>query len=84
MPSNNVDLPQIVFCTREGFKKKVLLEMGLKENSFHVAQFRTYQKNKDLKDIKDIWDNATYSQDEFAIAWHTIEGLSNIQTKKCK
>ena len=75
MTSNSMDFPQIEFCTSDGFKQDVLKRMGLMENSLRLGQFITYEENLELKDINDIWDNATYSLDEFVLTWLSIEGV---------
>ena len=75
LTSDSMDFPQVQFCTSQGFKPKVLTDMGLKESSLKLAQFTTYYENVNLGDIEEIWDNATYSMEEFALTWMLIEGM---------
>lgn len=82
MTSESMDFPQVNFCTSQGFKPKVLTDMGLKETSMKFAQFDTYYANVNLGDIEDVWDNATYSIDEFVLTWLFVEGtVSHVACK---
>ena len=76
LTSDSMDFPQVLFCTSQGFKPNVLTDMGLKENSMKIAQFTTYYENIPLGDIEEIWNNATYSMEEFALTWMSIEGMA--------
>ena len=75
MTSDSMDFPQVLFCTSRGFKTNVLTDIGLKANSMKFAQFSTYYQNIDLGDIEEIWENATYSMEEFALTWIFIDGI---------
>ena len=75
MTSDSMDFPQVQFCTSRGFKTNVLTDIGLKAHSMKFAQFTTYYENIDLGDIEEIWENATYSMEEFALTWMIVEGM---------
>ena len=75
----NMPFPQVMFCTSQGLKAQVLTDMGLREDSLSFAQFITHQEDFNLTDIETLWDNATYSAEEFAVTWITLKG----NTKLC-
>ena len=82
MTSESMDFPQVHICTSQGFRPNVLKDMGLKEDSMKFAQFTTYYESVSLGDIQEVWDNATYSTDEFALTWMTIEGIVFVNPSK--
>ena len=66
-----------MFCTSKGFKSPVLRDRGLTEDHLKVAQFITHSEDLNLTDIEKLWDNATYSADEFVVSWTVLEGNSS-------
>ena len=71
---DTLDFPQVKFCTSQGFKSQILKDMGLREDSFSFGQFITHYKDFNLTDIEGLWDNATYSAEEFAVTWTVVMG----------
>ena len=70
----SMDFPQLLFCTTGGFKSEVLIDAGLRDESLKLAQFVTYWADRNLTDIQQLWYNATYSAEEFAVTWIALEG----------
>ena len=74
-----MDFPQLMFCTSGGFKSEVLTDAGLRDDSLQFGQFIKYSADRNLTDIRQLWDNATYSAEEFAVTWATLQGKT-VQT----
>ena len=70
-----LDFPQVMFCTSQGFKDQVLTDIGLREDSLRFAQFINHYEDRNLPDIEGLWDNATYSAEEFAVTWTVLTGI---------
>ena len=84
MTSESMDFPQVHICTSQGFRPNVLKDMGLKEDSMKFAQFTTYYESVSLGDIQEVWDNATYSTEEFGLAWMIIEGIESYTSRQSR
>ena len=79
----SMDFPQLIFCTSGGFKSEVLTDAGLRDESLKFAQFVTYWADRNLTDIQQLWYNATYSAEEFAVTWIALEGNTVQSFWKC-
>ena len=71
-----LEVPQVVFCTQYPFKADVMKNMGLRQN-FLLVQPYTYLENINITDINDVWENGTYSMDELALGWLVMYGKCN-------
>ena len=76
--NEHLDFPQVMFCVSSGFKSQVLLDEGLHKDFLSFAQFNTHYEDKILNDIEELWDNATYSSEEFAVTWTVYKGIVTI------
>ena len=69
-----LEVPQVVFCTKYPFKTDGLTEMGLTEN-FLLPTLHTYMENMNIADVNDVWENGTYLADELSINWMVMYGM---------
>ena len=63
-----LDVPQVIFCTKYPFKFNVLENMGFND-TFLLVQPTTYLENINIPDTTEVWENGTYSMDELSIGW---------------
>ena len=68
-----LEVPQVVFCTKYPFNTDAVTKMGLKDN-FILVQPYTYLENMNITDIHDVWENGTISMDELSIGWYLLNG----------
>ena len=71
-----LEVPQVVFCTKFPFKTDMMTEMGFREK-FLLVKPHTYLENKNITDLNDVWENGTYSMDELSIGWLVMYGKCN-------
>ena len=71
-----MEVPQVVFCTKLPFKNDVLSRMGLTED-FLSPMWKTYMEDLDIADLNQVWENATYSMNELSIKWMLMHGIGN-------
>ena len=69
-----LDVPQVVFCTKFPFKTDVLSGMGLRDTVFS-SHFHTYNENVNITDINQVWEKGTYSMNELSIGWTLMYGM---------
>ena len=75
--SNEMDFPDLMICTQNGYKTESLTEMGLPEDILQIRS-RPTGDNFDF-DPEGVWDEGTYSMDELAIGWVFIQGIDEPQ-----
>ena len=68
-----MEVPQVVFCTKHPFKEDVLLQMG--DGNFLLRTFHTYLENTNIPDIGEVWENGTYSLSEVFFQWSLLNGM---------
>ena len=68
-----LEVPQIIFCTKYPFKTDAAKKMGLRDN-FLLAQHYTYLENMNITNVNDVWENGTVSVDELSIGWYLFNG----------
>ena len=63
-----LEVPQVTFCTKYPFKTDALTKVGLTE-FFLLDAPHTYMENIKITDVDEVWENGTYSMDELSIGW---------------
>ena len=69
--------PQLMICSQSGYKINDLTEMKLPKNILNTMQTRLKFENNYDFDAQNVWDNGTYSSNDFAINWLVIKGKKN-------
>ena len=72
--SNNMEFPQLMICSQIGYKTDVLTEMGQPINILQTIEARNLIESNYDFDAQTVWDNGTYSLNDFAINWMVIKG----------
>ena len=72
-----LDVPQVIFCTKYPFKFNVLENMGFND-TFLLVQPTTYLENINIPDTNEVWENGTYSMDELSIGWRMMYCKCNL------
>ena len=67
-----MEVPQVVFCTKHPFKEDVLSQMG--DGDFLLRTFHTYTENINIPDIGEVWEKGTYSMSERLLQWSLLNG----------
>ena len=68
-----LNVPQVIFCTKYPFKKDALKNIGLNDTFLLVSPI-TYLENINITDLRQVWDKGTYSLDEMSIFWLLMYG----------
>ena len=74
-----IEVPQVVFCIKLQFKTDVLTKLGLDHN-FLYPYLHLHMENDSIPDMKEVWENATYSINETSITWILIDGMCDLIT----
>ena len=72
--SNNMEFPQLMICSQIGYKIDALTEMRLPKNVLNTFEPRFSRGNNSYFDAQSVWDNGTYSSNDFAINWIVLQG----------
>ena len=72
-----LDVPQVIFCTKYPFKFNVIENMGLND-TFLTLYPTTYLENINISDTNEVWENGTYSMDELSIGWRIMYCKCNL------
>ena len=65
--SNEMAFPELMVCAQNGYKMDPLANIGLPEDILKIRS-RPLEENFEF-DPESVWDEGTYSIDEFAINW---------------
>ena len=63
-----------MICSQIGYKTDVLTEMELSKNVLNTLEPRPFDENIYDFDAQSVWDNGTYSSNDFTINWIVIKG----------
>ena len=72
--SNDLQFPQIMICSQLGYKTDVVTEMGLPKDILNTLEPHHFDGNNHDFDAQSVWDNVTYSANDFAINWVYVQG----------
>ena len=67
-----MELPQLIICTKNGFKADALEEMGYSDDIL-TPQWRQMGDNYDF-DAEGVWQKGTYSTSELAAIGTVLQG----------
>ena len=70
--SNQMEFPELMICAQNGYKTDALADRELPEDFLQIRS-RPTEDNFDF-DPESVWDEGTYSMNEFAISWVFIQG----------
>ena len=63
-----------MICSQTGYKIDVLTEMKLPKNILNTMEPRFIIENNYDFDAQNVWDNGTYSSNDFVINWLVNQG----------
>ena len=63
-----------MICSQIGYKTDILTEMELSKNVLNTLEPRPFDENIYDFDAQSVWDNGTYSSNDFTINWIVIKG----------
>ena len=69
-----MEFPQLMICSQTGYKIDTLIEMGLPKNFLFTMEPRHVTQNNRHFNAQSVWDNSTYSSNDFAITWMVLQG----------
>ena len=72
-----MDVPQVIFCTKHPFKFNVIENMGFNDTLLLLYP-TTYFENINISDTNEVWENGTYSMDELSIRWSLMYCKCNL------
>ena len=74
IPSHDMDFPQLMICSKIGFKTDALIEMGHNKEILSAMDQRIRVGNNHEFGAQSVWDNGTYSLNDLAINWIVVQG----------
>ena len=72
--SIDMEFPQLMICSQIGYKTNVLTEMGQPINILQTLVPRKLTESNYDFDAQSVWDNGSYSLNDFGINWFVIQG----------